>query len=144
MRRMKALRTLTSVLVFSLFGCASSAPTRPCAQEAMTPSAAAKTTAGEDPTTTDPDKYKAIMENDHVRVLRYHDAPGAKTHAHHHPDSVLYALSSFRRRLSFPDGSTKEREFNAGDVMWIPAQTHIGENIGTTDTEVLLVEMKGR
>jgi hypothetical protein len=26
--------------------------------------------------------------------------------------------------------------------MWIPAQTHIGENIGTTPTEVLLVEFK--
>ncbi|MBI2391600.1 MAG: cytoplasmic protein [Deltaproteobacteria bacterium] len=82
------------------------------------------------------------MENEHVRVLRYHDVPGARTHQHHHPDSVLYALSAFRRRLTFPDGTVKERAFLPGDVMWIPAQTHVGENIGTTDTEVLLVEMK--
>ena len=96
-----------------------------------------------DPTTTDPDKYKAVFENERVRVLRYHDEPGAKTHPHQHPDSVLYALSPFRRRLTFPDGSTKERAFEAGDVMWVPAQTHVGENIGTTSSEVLLIEVKG-
>jgi len=95
-----------------------------------------------DPAVTDPELYKVVLENDDVRVLRYHDVPGAKTHQHHHPDSVLYALSSFRRRLTFPDGTTKEREFSAGDVMWVPAQVHVGENVGSTNTEVLLVEVK--
>jgi beta-alanine degradation protein BauB len=109
----------------------------------MTPTASGVTAPGEDPTRTDPDKYQAVMENERVRVLRYHDEPGAKTHAHHHPASVLYALSAFKRRLSFPDGTTKEREFKPGDVMWVPEQTHVGENIGTTPTDVLLVEMKG-
>jgi len=28
--------------------------------------------------------------------------------------------------------------------MWLPAQDHMGENIGTTPTEVLLVELKDR
>jgi quercetin dioxygenase-like cupin family protein len=97
-----------------------------------------------DAITTDPDKYHVVMENERVRVLRYHDVPGTRTHQHRHPDSVLYALSSFRRRLHFPDGTSRDREFNAGDVMWIPAQTHVGENIGTTNTEVLLVEFKAR
>ncbi len=31
---------------------------------------------------------------------------------------------------------------NESDVLWIPAQDHRGENIGTTPTEVLLVEIK--
>ena len=108
----------------------------------MTPSGSARTVGADDPTTTDPDKYTAVMENDRVRLLRYRDVPGAKTRQHHHPESILYALSAFRRRLIFPDGTTKERDFKPGDVMSIPAQTHIGENIGSTDTEVLLVEMK--
>ncbi len=132
-------------------GCASA--TKPCAsaprdvshgQEAMIPPAANAAVGGDDPTVSDPDKYKAVMENARVRVLRYHDEPGAKTHPHHHPESVLYALSAFRRRLTFPDGTTKDREFKPGDVMWLPAQTHVGENTGTTDTEVLLVEMKSK
>ena len=97
---------------------------------------------GADPAVTDPELYKVVMENDDVRVLRYHDVPGAKTHQHQHPPSVLYALSSFRRRLTFPDGTSKEREFTAGDVMWVPAQIHVGENVGVTNTEVLLVEIK--
>jgi quercetin dioxygenase-like cupin family protein len=108
----------------------------------MTPNAAAVGASADDPTTTDGDKYVAILDNPHTRVLRYHDEPGGKTHAHQHPASVLYALSAFSRRLTFPDGKSIEREFVAGDVMWIPAQTHIGENIGTTPTEVLLVEFK--
>jgi hypothetical protein len=28
-----------------------------------------------DPTTTDPDKYKVVFENDRVRVLEYRDRP---------------------------------------------------------------------
>jgi quercetin dioxygenase-like cupin family protein len=95
---------------------------------------------GPGPTQTDPDKYVVVLENEKVRVLRYHDTPGQKTGQHHHPDSMLYALSAFKRRLTFPDGTSRERTFKAGDVMWVPAQTHIGENIGDTDTEVLLVE----
>jgi len=95
-----------------------------------------------DPTVTDPDNYRKVMENEKTRVLRYHDVPGTRTHQHRHPDSVLYAISAFRRRLEFPDGTSKERTFRAGDVMWIPAQSHAGENIGDTDTEVLLIEFK--
>ncbi len=117
----------------------------PHAQPEMAPTETAVGATGvADAITTDPDKYHVVMENERVRVLRYHDAPETRTHQHRHPDSVLYALSSFRRRLHFPDGTSRDREFNAGDVMWIPAQTHVGENIGTTDTEVLLVELKAQ
>lgn len=95
-----------------------------------------------DPTVTDGDKYHVILENERVRVLRYHDTPGARTRPHYHAEFVLYALSAFRRRLTFPDGSIKERDFKPGDVIWMPAQVHIGENIGTTDTDVIIVEDK--
>lgn len=95
-----------------------------------------------DPTVTDGDKYHVIFENDRVRVLRYQDRPGDKTSPHHHAEFVLYALSSFRRRLSFPDGSVRERDFKPGDVIWMPDQVHTGENVGTTDTDVIIVENK--
>ena len=65
-----------------------------------------------------------------VRVLRFRDQPGERTQQHGHPDSVLYALSSFKRRLTFPDGTVREREVQEGEVMWVPAQTHVGENTG--------------
>jgi hypothetical protein len=42
------------------------------------------------------------------RVLRYHDGPGGRTSRHGHRDYALYAESSFKRRLIFPDGRTQE------------------------------------
>jgi hypothetical protein len=55
---------------------------------------------------------------------------------------VLYALAPFKHRLTFPDGSRKEREFRAGDVVFLPEQTHVGENIGSTPSSALVVELK--
>jgi hypothetical protein len=96
----------------------------------------------QDAVVTDGDKYKVVLENPCVRVLDYRDQPGEKTHQHHHPGFVLYALSAFERALTLPDGKVLKRSFKAGDVMWSDAQTHIGENIGTTPTHVLIVELK--
>lgn len=94
------------------------------------------------PADTDPDKYKIVLENERVRVFRYHDEPGAKTKMHHHEAFVLTALAPFKRKLTFPDGTSKEREFQTGDVIYMDAQDHIGENTGKTPTEVMLVELK--
>lgn len=95
-----------------------------------------------DPVDTDPDKYKVIFENDKVRMLDYKDKPGEKTKQHFHPDFVLYALTSFKRLIHLPTGKTIKREFVSGDIIWSDAQTHIGENIGITDTHALIVELK--
>jgi len=96
----------------------------------------------QDPTITDGDKYSVVLENERVRVLRYHDKPGDRTSQHDHPDYVLYAESSFKRRLTFPDGRKQEVDVKAGSVAWLKAHTHIGENIGDTNTDVILVELK--
>jgi beta-alanine degradation protein BauB len=113
---------------------------RPAAGAAPCP--ATGVASAPDPIVTDGDKYHVVLENDHVRVLRYHDNPGDRTHSHHHDEFVLYALSAFRRRLIFPDGAVKERDFKPGDAIWMPEQVHTGENTGTTDTDVLIVEQK--
>ena len=94
-----------------------------------------------DPTVTDPNLYNVLFENERVRVLRYKDKPGDKTKPHQHPDSVLITLSNFRRRLTVGD-RTIDVEKSPHEVIWNPAQTHAGENTGTTDTEVLFVELK--
>lgn len=95
-----------------------------------------------DPTTTDPDKYKVIFENDHVRVLEYRDEPGQKTSPHEHPDSLMYTLSSFQRRLIGGSGESRDVALEPGEVRWLDAQIHSGENIGSTPTHVLFVELK--
>lgn len=96
----------------------------------------------QDATKTDGDKYKVLLENEHVRVLEYRDQPGATTHQHRHPAFVLYAMAPFKRKLLLPDGKVLMREFKAGDVVYSAEQTHIGENVGATPTHVIMVEMK--
>ena len=54
----------------------------------------------------------------------------------------MYALAPFRRQLASGGEAPRVREFKAGDVAWMPAQSHVGENIGTTPTDVLLIELK--
>jgi hypothetical protein len=94
-----------------------------------------------DPTVTDPDLYKVLFENDRVRVLEYRDLPGARTHAHRHPDSVMVTLSSFQRRVS-SNGRSVDVELSAGAARWVGAQEHSGENTGATETHSIFVELK--
>jgi len=94
-----------------------------------------------DPTQTDPDKYKVIFEIDRVRVLEYRAKPGDRTSPHSHPDSVMYTLSSFERRLIKGD-QQRDVQLEAGRVLWVAAQEHAGENIGSTNTHCVFVELK--
>jgi quercetin dioxygenase-like cupin family protein len=95
-----------------------------------------------DPVQTDGDKYKVLLENDQVRVLEYTDHPGQKTHPHRHPAFVLYALAPFSRTLTLADGRVVSRTFKAGDVMFSNGEAHTGANTGSSETRVLIVELK--
>ena len=95
-----------------------------------------------DPVISNPNHYHLVFENDRVRVLEYTDQPGERTTPHRHPDSVMYTLSTFQRRLVA--GETQgDVEMQAGVVGWLPAQEHHGENIGDTPTHVIFEELKG-
>ena len=94
-----------------------------------------------DPVETNPDHYTVVFENDRVRVLEYADKPGDRTTPHEHPDSVMYTLSSFRRRLIHGD-EERDVELSSGGAFWVPAQQHAGENIGDTETRTVFVELK--
>jgi quercetin dioxygenase-like cupin family protein len=95
----------------------------------------------QDPVDTDPELYRVVFENDRVRVLEYQDAPGDRTHAHQHPDSVMVTLSAFRRQVS--DGTRSvDVELPAGAVRWLGAQVHSGHNVGDTPTHGIFIELK--
>jgi hypothetical protein len=95
-----------------------------------------------DPTVTNPTLYRTIFENDRVRVLEYRDHPGDETTPHRHPDSVMVTLSAFKRRIS-SGGRQVEVELTPGEVRWVGAQEHVGENTGATDTHSIFIELKG-
>lgn len=96
----------------------------------------------EDPVTTNPEHYRTIFENEHVRVLDYTDEPGQSTSPHVHPNSVMVTLTDFRRRLNVGE-RVRDVDLVAQQVLWLPAQRHSGANIGVTPTHTILIELKG-
>ena len=96
----------------------------------------------QDPLPLYPENYKVIVENDRVRVMDFKLRKGAKETAHSHPAHVVYVLTGFKIRFTFPDGKTAIRETKTGDVLFSEAVTHASENIGNTDAHGLLVELK--
>src|SRR4051812_41503275 len=70
----------------------------------------------QDPVTTNPAKYTMILDPARVRVLEYRDRAGEKTAIHSHPDSVIYALAPFKRKLTVNGGQEVVVEMKAGDV----------------------------
>jgi hypothetical protein len=94
-----------------------------------------------DPVETNPEHYRVVFENERVRVLEYRDRPGDRTRDHGHPDSVMYTLSSFDRRLIAGDREV-DVELEEGTVRWLDAQEHAGQNIGDTETHALFIELK--
>jgi hypothetical protein len=95
----------------------------------------------DDPVETNPDLYKVVFENERVRVLEYRDVPGDRTTPHSHPDSVMVTLSDFDRKLTVGDQS-RDVSLTSGLANWLPAQTHMGENVGSSPTHVIFVELK--
>lgn len=98
----------------------------------------------QDPVKVDPNHYKVEFENADVRVLRVKVGPGEKSVMHQHPNAVAIFQTNGRVKFTFPDGKTEERDIVAGTTLWTPAITHLPENIGSAEFEVVLVELKAR
>jgi len=96
----------------------------------------------QDPVQVAPNNYKVVFENARVRVLSFHAQPGEKWGLHAHPDAVVISLDQYKVRNVVPKASPTVRETKRGDVAWIPARSHTGENIGNTDMDCILVELK--
>jgi len=96
----------------------------------------------QDPLKVAPDMYKLVFENDRVRVMEVVFAPGSKIEKHSHPDHFGYVLSAGKLRISRPAGDPTDADLKVGEVLWIPAETHWGENTGETEIRVLVTELK--
>ena len=101
-----------------------------------------KPTMAQDPMKLSPKIYRLLLENDRVRVLEYHSKPGDKEPMHSHPPNLLYVLSASKLKFALPDGQSREAQFRIGEVLWREAETHTVENIGATDSRILIIELK--
>jgi beta-alanine degradation protein BauB len=95
-----------------------------------------------DATTVDPDRYRIVLDNDVVRVVRLGFAAGEEGVMVHHPPRVIVTLTDVQVRMAFEDGSTDERAVDRGLAAWLEAQTLQTANAGSAPLEVVLVEPK--
>lgn len=96
----------------------------------------------QDPVKVDPDHYKVVLNNAHVRVLRVHYGPHEKSVMHWHPNSVAIPQSNGRVSFHLPGGKHVESDMTAGQAIWSPAGRHNPENLSDSDMDVILVELK--
>jgi hypothetical protein len=90
----------------------------------------------------DPDKFTVRLENKHIRVLEARIAPGEGHGMHWHPKHLVYTLSAYKVRDTFPDGGTKTMQRDAGEVLWGEELSHATRNIGETAVHALIIEFK--
>jgi len=89
-----------------------------------------------------PHVYKAVFENDRVRLLEVRMKPGDESAMHSHPDYLVYALEGGQVKLTAASGESAEVEINAGDTMWREAEEHSALNTGNSELVALFVELK--
>jgi hypothetical protein len=91
----------------------------------------------------DPGRYKVVLENGLVRIVRLRfegREPGLMVT---HPPRVLVTLTEVQVKLLFADGRQDERGAPAGVAAWLEEETLQTENVREVPLEVILVEPKG-
>ena len=91
-----------------------------------------------------PEVYKVLAENEQMRVVLATWPVGMKDKPHSHPKTFAsYVLKDCHRKLHKSDGTVDEKKIKAGSVRIInPVQMHYFENVGKTECQNLLVELK--
>lgn len=90
-----------------------------------------------------PDKYKLVLENEHVRVIEYSLKPGEKDNPHTHRAKTSYVIAGGTFRV-YPEHAEPFDYIEVqGATEWSDKTTmHYVENIGQTTITILLTEIK--
>jgi hypothetical protein len=91
----------------------------------------------------DPRRYKVVLENGLVRVVRLRFEGREAGLMVTHPPRVLATLTDVQVKLLFADGRRDERGAPAGVAAWLEEETLQTENARDVPLEVILVEPKG-
>lgn len=86
--------------------------------------------------------YKLLMENDRVRMFKATFKPGDKAVMHHHPDHTVYVVRGGKLNLANPAGNQDSLELEPGKAIFLDAQSHEATNVGDTEIELIVVELK--
>ena len=91
---------------------------------------------------TAPVDAKLVTENELVQVFRMSVGGNSRTPMHDVSPRVVIWLSDAHFVDHFADGTTKEEIRKAGDVEWVPARRHAGENLSDKPMEFIAVMVK--
>ena len=94
-----------------------------------------------DPMNAASNVYKFLDENERVRVLEVDFKPGDKANMHHHPEHVVYVLKGGKLKLT-SEGKTQELDLKQGSVVFLKEQNHEATNVGKSEIDLLVVELK--
>lgn len=87
--------------------------------------------------------YVQKFDNEKVRVSEITFKPGDKAAMHTHPfPHFVYVIEPGQLTIAHPDGTNAVVDGKAGDIMWMPAETHEAVNTGTTTLRALVAEIK--
>ena len=96
-----------------------------------------------DPTKVDPKRYKLVLENEQVRVMRVRYGAHEKGVLHEHVlNRAVTFLTDGQMKITTPDGESKIQKSAAGDIIWGGQAKHTEENLGDQPFEVVVVEFK--
>ena len=91
---------------------------------------------------TAPVDAKLVTENELVQVFRMSVPARTQTPMHDISPRVIVWLSDAHFVDHFGDGTTKEETRKAGDVEWVPARRHAGENLSDKPMEFIAVVVR--
>ena len=92
----------------------------------------------------DPSHNEVLLDNDRVRVVRIHFAPGESSPIVDKWARVIVAVTDSHATVTFPDGHSEPRDMKAGTVSFGNAGRQATKNTGTTPLENIVVELKGK
>ncbi|MEO7922820.1 MAG: hypothetical protein ABIR30_04025 [Chitinophagaceae bacterium] len=96
-----------------------------------------------DPVKILPDKFKILLENEHVRVVQYSLKPGEKDDWHTHPAKSSYVVSGGKLKVHLENGEIIFADEETGTASWMDyVGKHYVENIGNTTVTIVYTEIK--
>jgi hypothetical protein len=101
--------------------------------------------AAQDPARVMPRTYRVVLENDKLRVLEFVGRPGmgiCGEGMHSHPERLSIVMNGYQARTTRPGAPGRVQERKDGEVFWREAETHKVENVGKSNSRVLMVELK--
>jgi len=92
----------------------------------------------------DPAHNEVLLDNDRVRVVRIHFAPGESGPMVDKRPRVIVVLTDSHASVTLPDGHSEIRDAKAGTIYFGRAGRQTTNNLGATPLENIVVELKSK